>query len=154
MSFYILQCSALIKRTLFSFAKVTFSALIAKTIPLKNRENQTSFHYCTCVAYLAAAPKKHYPFNPIQFPIIFKPVCWQVCLSACVPAGGSVGTQAGWQDGRQTGLQVSVCIPVFVYCAISLLLHYYIDKRIHCVTDLHQPNSIPLNPHPIADAFI
>jgi len=57
---------------------------------------------------------------------------------------------AGWT----AGLQVNVCMPAFVYCAISLLLHYYIDRRIHDVTDLHQPNSIPLNPHPIADAFI
>ena len=50
--FSILQCSALIKRTLLSFAKVVFFFLIAKAIPLKNRENQTSYHYCTFVAHL------------------------------------------------------------------------------------------------------
>ena len=27
--------------------------LITKAIPLKNRENQTSYHYCTFVAHLA-----------------------------------------------------------------------------------------------------
>ena len=41
-SFSILQCSALIKRTLFSCAKVVFFSLITKTIPLKNGENRTS----------------------------------------------------------------------------------------------------------------
>ena len=51
--FSILQCSASIKRTLFSFAKVVFFFLIAKVIPLKNRENQTSYHYCTFAAHLA-----------------------------------------------------------------------------------------------------
>ena len=51
-SFSILQCSASIKRTLFSFAKVVFFSFIAKVIPLKNRENQTSYHYCTFVAHL------------------------------------------------------------------------------------------------------
>lgn len=51
--FSILQCSASIKRTLFSFAKVVFFSFIAKVIPLKNRVNQTSYHYCTFVAHLA-----------------------------------------------------------------------------------------------------
>ena len=36
--FSILQCSASIKRTLLSFAKVVFFSLTAKTIPLKNEE--------------------------------------------------------------------------------------------------------------------
>lgn len=40
--FYILQCSALIKRTLLSSAKVVFFFLITKVISLKNRENRTS----------------------------------------------------------------------------------------------------------------
>ena len=39
--FCILQCSALIKRTLLSSAKVMFFSLITKVIPLKNRENLT-----------------------------------------------------------------------------------------------------------------
>ena len=51
--FSILQCSASIKRTLLSFAKVVFFSFIAKVIPLKNRVNQTSYHYCTFVAHLA-----------------------------------------------------------------------------------------------------
>lgn len=51
--FSILQCSASIKRTLFSFAKVVFFSFIAKVIPLKNRVNQTSYHYCTFIAHLA-----------------------------------------------------------------------------------------------------
>lgn len=29
-----------------------FFFLIIKAIPLKNRENQTSYHYCTFVAHL------------------------------------------------------------------------------------------------------
>ena len=41
-----------------------------------------------------------------------------------------------------------------VYCAIPLLLHYYVDRRIHCATDLHHPDSTSLNPHPITDTFI
>ena len=41
------------KGTLFSFAKVVFFSFIAKVIPLKNRVNQTSYHYCTFVAHLA-----------------------------------------------------------------------------------------------------
>lgn len=40
-SFSILQCSALIKRTLSSCTKVVFFSLITKTIPMKNGENRT-----------------------------------------------------------------------------------------------------------------
>lgn len=45
---YSIQCSALIKRTLSSCAKVVFFSLITKTIPMKNGENRTSkynFYY-------------------------------------------------------------------------------------------------------------
>ena len=40
-------------KTRDSFAKVVFFSFIAKVIPLKNRVNQTSYHYCTFVAHLA-----------------------------------------------------------------------------------------------------
>ena len=37
------------------------------------------------------------------------------------------------------------------YCASPLLLHYYIGRWAHCATNLHHPNSTPLNPQIIVD---
>ncbi len=69
IGFSILLCSASIKRTLFSFAKVVFFSFIAKVIPLKNRVNQTSYHYCTFVAHLADENQSYcFAFNSIPFP--------------------------------------------------------------------------------------
>ena len=39
------------QKNAFSFTKVVFFSLIANTIPLKNRENRTSSHYCISVAH-------------------------------------------------------------------------------------------------------
>ena len=80
-----------------------FLSLITKVIPLKNRENRTSFHYCTFVAHLVAESPKHCLFNPIQFPIIFKPACWPSGLLAgfaCMPACRQAGQSASKPDGR------------------------------------------------------
>lgn len=42
----------------------------------------------------------------------------------------------------------------FIYCTIPLLLHYYVDRRMHCATDLHHTSSTPLNPQSIAETSI
>ena len=95
---------------------------------------------------------------PYRFYIIFEPArlriaCRQVRLSVC--------RQTGKLDGRQVGaracLQASVCMPclyAFVYCTIPLLLHYYVDRRMYCTTDLYHSNSTSLKPQSIADTFI
>jgi len=41
------------QKNAFLICKSSFFFLIAKVIPLKNRENQTSYHYCTFAAHLA-----------------------------------------------------------------------------------------------------
>ena len=150
-----------------------FLSLIAKTIPLKNKENQTSSHYCTFVSQLAGENQKQYTrllFHTV-FPLyLSQPVSGAAWWFACLRAGRQVSRcasrqanrMAGWTAGKQdcgqagarAGLQVSLCLLIrFIYCTIPLLLHYYVDRRMHCATDLHHPNSTPLNPHPIADTF-
>lgn len=46
------------------------------------------------------------------------------------------------------------CLYAFVYCTIPLLLHYYVDRRMYCTTDLYHSNSTSLKPQSIADTFI
>ena len=58
--------------------------------------------------------------------------------------GWTASKQDGGQAGARAGLQASLCMPIrFIYCTIPLLLHYYVDRRMHCATDLHHPNSTP-----------
>lgn len=67
----------------------------------------------------------------------------------------TAGKQDCGQAGVRAGLQASLCLPIrFIYCTIPLLLHYYVDRRMYCTTDLYLSNSISLNPCPIADTFI
>ena len=105
-----------------------FFSFIAKVIPLKNRENQTSYHYCTFVAHLADENQSHLLLIPYRFHIIFEPArlriaCRQVRLSVCRQAGTPADRSAGKQDGRQVGaragLQASVRMPI-CFC----LLHH------------------------------
>ena len=86
-------------------------------------------------------------------------VCWQVCLYACLPAGRSVGKQARWQDGRQAGWSAGRLAGQRAYAYMLLfiallLLHYYVDRRMYCTTDLYHSNSTSLKPQSIADTFI
>lgn len=80
-----------------------------------------------------------------------------ISLPVCVPADRSAGKQDGRQVGARAGLQASVCMPclyAFVYCTIPLLLHYYVDRRMYCTTDLYHSNFTSLKPQSIADTFI
>lgn len=80
-----------------------------------------------------------------------------MCRQAGVPADRSAGKQDGRQVGARACLQASVCMPclyAFVYCTIPLLLHYYVDRRMYCTTDLYHSNSTSLKPQSIADTFI
>ena len=80
-----------------------------------------------------------------------------VCRQAGTPADRSAGKLDGRQVGARACLQASVCMPclyAFVYCTIPLLLHYYVDRRMYCTTDLYHSNSTSLKPQSIADTFI
>ena len=77
-----------------------FFFLITKAIPLKNRENQTSYHYCTFVAHLADESLS-------------------VCRQAGTPADRSAGKLDGRPVGARAGLQASVRMPI-CFC----LLHH------------------------------
>lgn len=98
---------------------------------------------------------------PYRFHIIFEPArlriaCRQVRLSVCRQARRLTGRQASWTAGRLERRQAcrSACVYAFVYCTIPLLLHYYVDRRMYCTTDLYHPNSTSLKPQSIADTFI
>lgn len=135
-----------------------FFFLITKAIPLKNRENQTSYHFPIFVAHLADENQSHcLAFNSIPFPHHI----WACPFANSLLVGLPVCVPAGKQDGRQVGaracLQASVCMPclyAFVYCTIPLLLHYYVDRRMYCTTDLYHSNFTSLKPQSIADTFI
>ena len=125
--------SALIKRTLFSFAKVVFLSLITKVIPLKNRENQISSHYCTFAAHLAAESPKHCPFLiPCRPLFIFKPACWRSGLLAglpvCLLAGRQASRMAGWTAGRLERGQA--CRPAYVCSHVFSFMQTHIQSGL------------------------
>ena len=96
---------------------------------------------------------------PYRFHIIFEPAHLRIaCLCAGRQARRQTGRQASWTAGRlergQACRSACVYLYAFVYCTIPLLLHYYVDRRMYCTTDLYHPNSTSLKPQSIADTFI
>lgn len=93
---------------------------------------------------------------PYRFHIIFEPAhlriaCRQVRLSVCRQARRQTGRQAGWSAGRLAGQRAYAYMLLFI---ALLLLHYYVDRRMYCTTDLYHSNSTSLKPQSIADTFI